>query len=118
MFRIRGGFAGDHRIGQALGFQRFFTTALAGPQHIRTDPSDNRGQPATEIADIAGIGAGQTQPCFLYGVVGVGERAEHPVGDRPQMSSVLLEPVGQKLLVAHGSSSISSQPMTSGQQET
>ncbi len=35
--------------------------------------------------------AAQPQPGVLHGVVGLGERAEHPVGHRPQPRPVLLE---------------------------
>ena len=38
-------------------------------------------------------------------VVGVAERAEHPVGHRPQAGPVLLEAVGQPLVVVHRSHS-------------
>ncbi|MFI9536094.1 hypothetical protein ACIG56_22940 [Nocardia fusca] len=35
-------------------------------------------------------------------VAGVGERAEHPVGDRPQVGAVSFEFFGQEMLVVHG----------------
>ena len=37
----------------------------------------------------------------LDGVVGLGGRAQHPVGHRPQMRPVLLEPLGQPVVVVH-----------------
>jgi hypothetical protein len=50
-----------------------------------------RGQPATHVVDVVGVGSAQSQPGFLEGVVGLGDRAEHPVGDRLQVGSVALE---------------------------
>jgi hypothetical protein len=35
--------------------------------------------------------ATQPQPRLLHGVLGLGNRAEHPVGHRPQARPVLLE---------------------------
>ena len=42
-----------------------------------------------------GVGAAEPQPGFLDGVVGLAQRAEHPVGHRPQVGPVLLEPFRQ-----------------------
>ena len=44
-----------------------------------------------EIADVADVGAVHPQPRFLHGVVGLGQRPQHAVGDRPQMRTVLFE---------------------------
>ena len=50
---------------------------------------------------LARVGAAEPQPGLLHGVVGLAERAEHPVGDRPQVAAVLLEALGELVLV-HG----------------
>ena len=42
-------------------------------------------------------------PQFLHGVVRLGERAEHAVGDPPQMGPLLLEPLSQPVALAHSS---------------
>ncbi|GGN82679.1 hypothetical protein GCM10011610_34280 [Nocardia rhizosphaerihabitans] len=60
------------------------------------------GQPPAEIADFGGVGACQPQPRLLDRIVGVGERAEHPVGHRTQVGAVFFEPVGQELRFVHG----------------
>ena len=44
---------------------------------------------------LLGVGAAEPQPGLLDGVVGLAQRAEHPVGDRPQVGAVLVESLGQ-----------------------
>jgi hypothetical protein len=44
-------------------------------------------------------------PGFLDGVICLGQRAEHPLGHRPQMCSLFLESPSQKLLFVHRSRS-------------
>jgi len=43
------------------------------------------------------------RPGFLDGVVRFADRAEHPVGHRPQVASVLLESLCQPILFVHRS---------------
>ena len=50
-----------------------------------------------------GVAAAEAHPGLLHRVVGLAERAEHPVGDRAQVSAVLLELPGQELVVVHRS---------------
>jgi hypothetical protein len=76
-------------------------------QQVETDPGDDRGQPRLEVADLVGPCPADALPGVLDGVVGVGQRAQHPVGHRPQMGSVGLEVFGQPLLVVHGHGSSS-----------
>ena len=57
---------------------------LAGPELIEAQASDDRRQPGAEVVDAARVGAVQPEPGLLDGVVGLGYRAEHPVGHRPQ----------------------------------
>ena len=54
-----------------------------------------------EVLDVTGPGPPEAQPGVLDGVVGLGQRAEHPVGHRPQVGPVLLESVGQPLALVH-----------------
>ena len=57
--------------------------------------ADDRRQPSAEVLDVARVGAAEPQPGFLHRVVRLGRRAEHPVGDRPQVGPVRLEALGQ-----------------------
>ena len=56
---------------------------------------------ADEVLDLAGFGAAEPQPGLLHGVVGLADRAQHPVGDRPQAAPVLLEPLCKPVLFVH-----------------
>jgi hypothetical protein len=44
---------------------------------------------------------GEAKPGFLHGVFCLALRAEHPVGDRAQMSAVGLEALRQNFFFAH-----------------
>ena len=81
--------------------ERFLAPHAARAQHVQADPRDDGGQPAAEVLDLVRVGAAEPQPGLLHGVVGLGHRAQHPVGDRPQARPVLLEPLGQPVLLAH-----------------
>jgi hypothetical protein len=61
----------------------------------------NRRQPSAKVLDLARVGAAEPQPRVLDGVVGLAERAEHPVGDRAEVRSVLLELPREPLLLIH-----------------
>src|SRR5215218_562734 len=50
-------------------------------------------------------GAGEAEPGLLHGVVGLTGRAEHPVGHRPQVAPVRLEPVNEPFAFFHRSRS-------------
>ena len=54
---------------------------------------------AARFSISSGAGALQPQPGLLHGVVGLGERAEHPVADRPQTIAVLFELLGKRSFV-------------------
>ena len=47
------------------------------------------------------VGAAEAQPGFLDGVVGLAQRAEHPVGHRSQVGPLLLEPLRQPVALVH-----------------
>ena len=72
---------------------------------FRHTRGDDRRQPAAQVLHLVRSGAAQTQPGVLHGVAGLGQRAEHPVGDGPQMRSLLLETPGQPLLLVYRSHS-------------
>jgi hypothetical protein len=63
------------------------------------------GQPSAQVLDAAGVGAAEAKPGFPEGVVRFADRAEHPVGHRPQVGAVLLELLGQKVAFVHRSHS-------------
>ena len=63
--------------------------------------ADDRRQPPTEVLDIARLGAAEAQPGLLDRVVGFARRPEQPVGDRPEMGPVRLEPFRQLSVVVH-----------------
>jgi hypothetical protein len=45
------------------------------------------------------LGAAQPQPRVLNGIVGLAQRAEHPIRNCPQMRAILLEPFRKPLVV-------------------
>jgi hypothetical protein len=60
-------------------------------EHVQADPADDHGEPRAQVVHLVGGGAVKPQPRLLYRVVGLGDRAEHAVGDRPQVIAVSLE---------------------------
>jgi hypothetical protein len=79
--------------------------APARAQNVQRHASDHRRQPGAEILDGVGIRAAEPQPGFLHGVVGFAQRAEHPIGHRPQPSTLLLEALRQPFALIHRSHS-------------
>jgi hypothetical protein len=77
-----------------MPFQRFLAPRGAGAQHVYAHPGEHRCQPATQVGHIARVGAAEPNPGLLDRVVGFVGRAEHPVGDGPQMDAVSLELLG------------------------
>ncbi len=71
--------------------ERLFGPGAAGSQHVEADVCDDRGQPAAHVAHVADVGAIHSQPRLLDGVLCLGHRPEHPVGDRAKMRPMLLE---------------------------
>jgi len=99
MLGIRTVRAADDRLGQA---QRFLTPGPARAQHVQAHPADDRRQPPAEVLDTAGTGAAGVEPGFLYRVVRLAQRAEHPVAHRPQVVAVLREPLREQFVLVHG----------------
>jgi hypothetical protein len=84
--------------------ERLLRMRVPGAQHIEADPGDDRGQPGLQVVDVAGAGAVDPLPRVLDGVVGFGERAQHPVGDGSQMGPVFLEAAGEPVAAVHPAS--------------
>ena len=94
----------DDRLGH-VDAQRLLAPRVARAQHVQADARDDGRQPAAEVLDVARVGAAEPQPGLLDGVVGLAERAEHPVGHRPQVGPVRLEPLRQPVALVHRSHS-------------
>ncbi len=77
--------------------QRLVPPDMARAQHVEADAGDDRRQPSPEVLDLTRVGPADSDPGVLDGVVGVGERAQHPVGDGPQVVTLLLEALHQPL---------------------
>jgi hypothetical protein len=90
----------DDRVGHAQ-VEGLLAPGPAAAEHVQAHPGHHRGQPAAQVLDPAGVGAAEPQPGLLDGVVGLAERAEHPVGHRPQAGPLLLEPLGQPWPLVH-----------------
>jgi len=82
-------------------FQRLLAPRVARAQHVEADPRDHRGQPSAQVLDAARAGAAEVEPGLLYGVVRLGERAEHAVGHRLQVAPVGLELLRQPFVFVH-----------------
>ena len=86
----------DDRLGQPAPHV-VLAPCAARAQHVEAHAGDDGRQPAAEVGDRVRVGAAQAQPRLLHGVVGLAQRAEHPVGDRAQVRAVLLELLGLAL---------------------
>ena len=94
----------DKRIGEPSG-ERLLPPGLARAQHVQAHPTDNGRQPGAEVLDATGVGAAEAKPGFLDGVVGLAQRAEHPVRHRAQLRPGGLESLCQPVLLVHRSHS-------------
>ena len=92
----------DDGVGQVL-LEELLAASVARAEHVQANARHDRRQPAVHVVDVVRPGPVDPQPGVLQGVVGLGDRAEHPVGHRPQSWSLLLEPVCQPLAVVHRS---------------
>jgi hypothetical protein len=68
----------------------FLPLRAARAEHVEGDPGDDRRQPAAEIVDRSVVFV-EADPCLLYGVLALAERAEHAVGHRLQAGTLLFE---------------------------
>ena len=67
----------------------------ARPEHVQADPADDHREPATKVIGASRVAAIEPDPCLLDGIVGLADRAEHPVGDAAQVRTLVLELLGQ-----------------------
>jgi hypothetical protein len=81
--------------------ERLLAPRSARAEHVQRHAGDDCRQPAAEVPDFARVGAAEPQPGVLDGVVGLAERAEHPVGDSAEMRPLLLEVPGKPFLLIH-----------------
>jgi hypothetical protein len=51
---------------------RLLAPGRAGAQHVERHPTDDRGQPPTEVLDLAGVGPVEPDPSLLDGVIALG----------------------------------------------
>ena len=76
--------------------ERLLAAASGGSAACRGTPGRRRSSASRRGSRCSSASARlEPQPRLLHGVVGLGERAEHPVGHGPQVGPVLLEPLGQ-----------------------
>ena len=90
----------DDRLGD-VGPERLLAPGLARAQHVQAHARDHGGQPPAQVLDLVGVAAAEPQPGVLHRVVGLAQRAQHPVGHRAQAGAVLLKALGQPVLFVH-----------------
>ena len=63
-----------------MGLERLLAPGARGDRSMfRQIRGDDRRQPAAEVVDLVGVGTAEPQPRLLHRVVGLAQRAEHPV---------------------------------------
>src|SRR5262245_27218633 len=100
MLRIDAAFATDDRF-RHVSVERFFTSPLAGSQHVEADTACDGRQPSAQILDRADVRAAETKPRLLDSVLRFGEGAQHPISDGPEVPAIRLESLGQPSLIFH-----------------
>src|SRR2546427_482911 len=101
------GVAARDRLGRVRApLQRLLGPRRARAQHVEAQPRDDRRQPSPEVLDSARVRAAEPYPGLLNGVVRLALRAEHAVGDRPEVTPVLLESLRQPGVFVHRSHSL------------
>jgi hypothetical protein len=95
----------DDRVGH-MGTERLLGPRIARLEGVQAHAGDDRGQPPAQVLDAPTVRPADSQPGLLNRVLRVGQRAEHPIGDRSQMGTVLLEALGQELVLVHQSHSL------------
>jgi hypothetical protein len=88
----------DDRVGQVHG-EWLLAPVVAGTQHVQADAGHDHCQPPAEVLDVFGTRSAQPQPGVLNRIVGLAERAEHPVGHRAQARPVKLKTIREPLIV-------------------
>jgi hypothetical protein len=90
----------DDRVGH-VHVERLLAPRSTRAEHVQRHACDDRCQPGAGVFDLAGVGAAEPQPGVLDGVVGLAEGAEHAVGDRAEVRSLLFELAGEPFLLFH-----------------
>ena len=89
----------DDRLRQPVA-RRVFRARAAGAEHVDADPPDHGRQKPADVLDRLRARAADPQPRLLDGILGLADRAQHPVGHRLQLPAVALELLGlQRLIV-------------------
>ena len=91
----------DDRLGQPRA-RVLLAPRAAGAEHVEADAPHHRRQPAAEVGDRGRVGAAQAEPGFLHRVLGLADRAEHPVRHGIQVRPEPLELLGQPVSFVHG----------------
>jgi hypothetical protein len=73
---------------------------LSGAQHVEAHTSDDGGQPAAQVLDLARVRAAEAQPRLLHRVLRLAQGAQHPIGHAAQVAPLRLEPLAEPRLVA------------------
>ena len=111
MLGVDSGLAARDQLGRVRApLQRLLGPRRARAQHVEAQPRDDGRQPPPEVLDSTRVRAADPDPGFLNGVVGLAPRAEHPVGDRPQVTPVLFESLRQPFVFVHRSHSLGHTP--------
>ncbi len=101
LLRVDAAFEADDGVGH-VDVRELFAPCSPGAQHVQAHAPDNGGQPGLHVLDAPRILVAEPKPCLLEGVVGFAHRPQHPVGNPPQMRTVLLKALRQPLAVLHG----------------
>jgi hypothetical protein len=64
-----------------MHLQAFLASDIACSKHVQTDAGNDRRQPSTKVLDVVRLGPANSNPGILESVVGLGERAQHPISD-------------------------------------
>ena len=67
----------------------------ARSEHVQADAADDDREPATKVIGASRVPTIEPDPCLLDGVIGLADRAEHPIRDASQVRSLALELLGQ-----------------------
>jgi hypothetical protein len=80
---------------------RLLAPAASRAQGVQAHPRDHPRQPRANVLNAVDAGAAHAQPGVLDRIVGLGERAEHPVGHRLEVWPVLFEALDQPVALVH-----------------
>ncbi len=91
----------DDRVGHD-GLERVLAPSRSGPKPVQAETGHDRGQPGTEVVDLAGVGPARPEPGVLDDVVGLCQRAEQSIGGRAQARAIRFEALGQGVVAGPG----------------